>query len=65
MAGLFDECLPLSYYYEKLNLERFEIKENRNTIASIAAGSLVGVRLSFHRFYLVLFLVCYWLVVSH
>jgi hypothetical protein len=43
MAGLFDDCLPLSYYYEKLNLERFEIKENRNTIASIVAGSLVGI----------------------
>ncbi|CAF1199387.1 unnamed protein product [Adineta ricciae] len=40
MAGLFDDCLPLSYYYEKLNLDRFEVKENRNTIASIAAGSL-------------------------
>ena len=42
MAGLCDDCLPLSYYYEKLNLDRFEIKENRNTIASIAAGSLVN-----------------------
>jgi hypothetical protein len=41
MAGLFDDCLPLSYYYQKLNLDRLEIKENRNTIASIVAGSLV------------------------
>ncbi|CAF2338333.1 unnamed protein product [Rotaria sp. Silwood2] len=40
MAGLFDDCLPLSYYYEKLNLDRFDVKENRNTIASIIAGSL-------------------------
>ncbi|CAF0740082.1 unnamed protein product [Rotaria sp. Silwood1] len=40
MAGLFDDCLPLSHYYEQLNLDRFEIKENRNTIASIIAGSL-------------------------
>jgi hypothetical protein len=47
MAGLFDDCLPLSYYYEKLNLDRLEIKENRNTIASIAAGSLVCDRLFF------------------
>ncbi|UJR33416.1 hypothetical protein I4U23_020860 [Adineta vaga] len=43
MAGLFDDCLPLSYYYEKLNLDRFEVKENRNTIASIAAGSLFAI----------------------
>ena len=41
MAGLFDDCLPLSYYYEKLNLDRFELKENRNTVASIVSGSLV------------------------
>jgi hypothetical protein len=40
MTGSWDDCLPLSYYYEKLNLDRFEIKENRNTIASIVAGSL-------------------------
>ena len=42
MAGLFDDCLPLTYYYEKLNLDKLEIKENRNTIASISAGSLVS-----------------------
>jgi hypothetical protein len=47
MAGLCDDCLPLSYYYEKLNLDRFEIKENRNTIASIVAGSLVCERFVF------------------
>jgi hypothetical protein len=47
MAGLFDDCLPLSYYYEKLNLDRFEIRENRNTIASITAGSLVSDRFCF------------------
>lgn len=44
MAGLFDDCLPLSYYYEKLNLDKIEIKENRNTIASIVSGTLVSIR---------------------
>jgi len=43
MAGLCDDCLPLSYYYEKLNLDRIEIKENRNTIASIIAGSFFSI----------------------
>ncbi|CAF1612258.1 unnamed protein product [Rotaria magnacalcarata] len=43
MAGLFDDCLPISYYYEKLNLNKFEIKENRNTIASVIAGSLFAI----------------------
>ncbi|CAF1177732.1 unnamed protein product [Adineta steineri] len=43
MAGLCDDCLPLSYYYQKLNLDRFEIKQNRNTIASIVAGSLFTI----------------------
>ncbi len=51
MAGLFDDCLPLSYYYQKLNLDRLEIKENRNTIASITAGSLVCDRLFFFKYY--------------
>lgn len=49
MAGLFDDCLPLSYYYEKLNLDRFEVKENRNTIASIAAGALVCQKMLFSK----------------
>lgn len=44
MAGLCDDCLPLSYYYEKLNLDRLDLKQNRNTFASIAAGSLVCIK---------------------
>jgi len=45
MAGLFDDCncTPLSYYYDKLNIDKFELKEKRNTIASIVAGILFTV----------------------
>lgn len=72
MAGLCDDCLPLSYYYERLNLDRLEIKENRNTIASIAAGALVS-RVSTHisvHFVtnilpiLVQFSVAWWLIID-
>ncbi|CAF0822913.1 unnamed protein product [Didymodactylos carnosus] len=44
MAGLFDDCSPfLSRYYSKLNLDKFYLKEKRNTVSSIVAGCLFSI----------------------